>query len=745
MHHKTRAHKEKRAVKQFKFASLFALCCYLSFVGIGTDLMGCTGKIGDPPKPPTVRTEIIPDQTSPTDDPSTSPDTRTTSPDDTSKDTPTGPDITPPDVKDEVYYADVKPFLERFCVNCHGEGYSPDLMSYTNASHKLKAGELPPVFWQRVYDRIIDLNKSNSMPPRFSQERPTAADQLQEFAVGQALFEKWKAAGYPEKKGGGPSVDPNKGKENPYDVFPTSSTCKGNEPLPARLWRLSALQVNNTLKDVFGTQVPLPTITLSNSETEPPGGNYKKGFSNITANVSLTSIDVTALVQSIGSFANDIVTKHTKWKPCLTATGTTCVKNLVKEYGRLLWRRPLTTAEVDAIAGNFSTLAAAHDRETGLAYALERLIISTNYLYISEQGKVDPGNNTLRRLTSFEVASFLSFAIWQSVPDDTLLKAAEANQLQDLAQVRTQVDRMLQDQKARRGIINFFNDWMKLPYVLEKTKDTSTFPQITSSFKNDLHNATQRYLEYMIWTKKATLQQILTSQETYATKTIASLYSDLSSQSTTPALATFAPNRRRGLLTSPAFLFVQSGDSSTGFVHRGVFFLEQMTCFRFGNPPAMDVINAALKKAKDNGKGKSTRDIMALHANNENCRSCHQIIDPVGAAFELFDPLGRYRTEENGKPIDAKGTLAGNKEDHFKPMKLNFNGPLELIDNLVASERFKQCFAIKMYTYSWGQKPQGINNCSLAQAYDNMKKSNFSLLDMYKAILLHDQFFFRKK
>lgn len=743
-------------MKRYSFASCFALCLSLSVLCVGANLVGCMGQIGPVPgTPPVTRPPVTrPPVTRPPVTPG--PDGTTTSPDagpgpqvdgGGGTDTPAPqPDITIPPVKDEVYYADVKPFLERFCINCHGgSGARANVMSYKHISHKLKPGEEPPVFWERVFQRIIDLSDPRSMPPSYADERPSEADLLQAFTIGQELFKKWKAAGYPEKPGGGPSVDPNEGKENPYDKFPTTATCKGKDPLPARLWRLSAGQISNTLKDVFANNLKIPTITLTNSETEPPGGNYKKGFSNITGNVSLTSVDVTELVKRFGEFATEALAKHPEWKSCLAASGTTCVKTLISKYGRLLWRRPLTSTEQSTILGNFSSLEGSFDRENGLAYVLERLLTSTNFLYISEQGKPEPGSTTTRRLTSFEVASFLAFTIWQSVPDDTLLKAAEGDQLQDISQVGQQVDRMLQDQRARRGVVNFFNDWMKLPYILDKTKDTKAYPQITDSFKAELHKATQLYLEHMIWTKKATLKELLTSEQTFATKNLASLYSDLSSQSTQPALASFAPNRRRGLLTSPNFLIVQSGDSNTGFVHRGVFFLEQMTCFRFGDPPPMDVINNALKDAEKNGAGKSTREIMALHAGNATCKSCHQIIDPVGAAFELFDPIGRYRTSEGGQSIDPKGTLAGEKEDHFKPMKLDFGGPLELIDNLVASDKFKQCFAIKMYTYSWGRKPEGERNCALAHAYETMQKDNFSLLKMYKAILLHPQFFLRQE
>ncbi|MCB9641266.1 MAG: DUF1592 domain-containing protein [Myxococcales bacterium] len=622
----------------------------------------------------------------------------------------------PRTVQQEVYFADMKPFLGEFCVNCHGAGGQlADLTVY----HDAKRGKEAVAFWAWGLQRV----QAGSMPPT----PPKEAAEKERFAQGLALYVRWGELGYPEKPGS--TTQP---PDPPKDNFPTPATCQGKDPLTSRIWRLTGKQITYSLIDIFGEEIRIPPISLNEQR--------KDGFSNNATALTLNDIHITSLVEAFDAVAKEVITKIPVFQQCVQAQGTDCIKTLVTNYGQLIWRRPLTTEEIDRLVQLAQGLEQdTSSRNTAIEFVIERLLISPNFLYRSEIGLPVQGQADTNRLDGYEAASFLSYLLWQSAPDTALLDAAKAGQLSQTATLKTQLERMLKDPRARRGLQNFVDDWLLLEGVLTREKDTQKFPELTPIMRQTLKKETELFLDSIIWQKDGKLVDLFTSNETFMSRETAPFYGQTSVQPSLTA-AQSNPQERAGILTQPAYLIAHSGRNGTGFVHRGVFFLEQLVCRPL---PAAPANAAAVGEEKRKGVDLSKlteREIQKLHASDPGCASCHKLIDPPGAAFEIFDPLGRYRGVEKGMNIDAAGELQG-----FGDMPPQFKDAVDLIRNLAPTKHFQQCFTQKLFTFALGSKPEDPQNCMLAQLYASMQQQNFTLRQSYAAFLSVDALFLRKR
>lgn len=693
--------------------SLSAVGCFGQVGDDGYEFVLVDGGIQTPPERRVVSdpSSARPDDRTPTPDRVVSPDTGTPTDGNTST--------------EPVYYADVySALLKEFCEKCHGDKSGRSRVdAYSSATHEVIAKQKTPIaYWTLVWDRL----KRKEMPP----VKPDAEDEKVRLADGIALFERWAQAGFPEKKGGSTSPNDYKGKEDPFTIFPTTATCKGVTPMPARLWRLTSSQLRYSLLDVFGATLTLPTFQLSSKRAG--------GVTNSASESGLDNVDVTNLVQQFEAFGKEVLAKVPRWKSCLAQKDTACVKQLIAQDGRLLWRRSPTQAESDKLIKNFQTLAASA-RDIALSYVLERMLLSPNFLFRSEMGAPDASQPGMLRLTPHEVAAFLSYTMWQSVPDVALLQAADENKLNTIEQVRAQVDRMLKDERAKRGLSEFLVDWLHIRDLLTQEKDASVFKTLTTQLRQDVVGSASQFLDFIIWNQKGKIADIFHSDVAFANESVAKLYGNTTVKGAAFQQIKLDANQRTGILTSPAFLMAHSGKDTTGFVHRGVFFLEELACRPVGDPPMGAVAAGLARVAKADTSKMTQREIMeSVHSADPSCNTCHIKIDPIGASFEIFDPMGQFRTTERGKTIKASGKLEG-----LGDMKPDFKDAVELVKNLAGSEHFRQCFTLKLYTYTWGRPPEGERNCAVATLYEHLKSNQFTLLETYKALLTNQQFFLR--
>jgi hypothetical protein len=411
-----------------------------------------------------------------------------------------------------------------------------------------------------------------------------------------------------------------------------------------RLRRLTSTQFRNTLRDLLGNDVVV-------GDLEPD--SLREGFASIGA--TYTSISARGIEQY--DTAAQAVTRKLFADPARRAQvlGCTpagpdlerCVRAYLTSFGRRAWRRPLSKEELDDYAK--ITLEATQilgDANQALEQITVALLTSPNLLYRAEVGAPDSAGRF--RYTGWELASRMSYFTWNSTPDDELLGAAEAGQLDTASGVRVQAARLLQSPRARAGFSGGFGrDLLWLDELAVAPKSDARF---TDALRAAMVTEALRLFESRL-DPGSDVMDLLVTTRTFVDANLAALYGLPKPAGAAPAdLPANGP--RAGLLGTAAFLSIYSAQDRTSPTARGVFVREKLLCQPMPTPP--DNVNVTLPSGN-----LTTRQRLELHRTNDGCRGCHELFDPVGFAFEDFDWIGAHRDHDAGLPVDTAGNLDG--------------------------------------------------------------------------------------
>jgi hypothetical protein len=336
--------------------------------------------------------------------------------------------------------------------------------------------------------------------------------------------------------------------------------------------------------------------------------------------------------------------------PIGSATATTeadraCADGFAARLGERAFRRPLTTGEHALFMEAFDRGAESHFWD-GIRMVIEVALASPQFVYLVEVGRptAAPG---IYALDDYELASRLSFLAWGEPPDDELRALAAAGSLSSPDLLAGQAERLFADDRARSLVRRFYREWLELEAVQTLTRPATDFPDFTPALRASMLEETERFLDDAIWQSGATLEDVLGARHSFVDENLATLYGTSGSAFERVEL----PPERRGLLTQASLLAARSQSNQTSPVQRGVFVLERILCAELPSPPPSLMITPPAVTEEP----RTTRDRWAAHSAEASCRTCHAAIDPVGFAFEGFDPIGRYRTEERGMPVDTRG------------------------------------------------------------------------------------------
>jgi hypothetical protein len=421
------------------------------------------------------------------------------------------------------------------------------------------------------------------------------------------------------------------------------------------LRRLTYSQYVATVADLFGEGLVLA------GELEPD--SRVSGLYAIGAGVtSISSLGVERYESAAYDIAAQVMAdpdRKARVLPC-TPEGVqddACAAEALSTLGRRAWRRPLTDEErarLVAIANTAATTLGSFD--SGFEYAMAALLQSPNFLFRPEPGEPDPDRPGQLRYTGWEMASRLSYFLWNSTPDDTLLDAAAAGELVTEAGIAAQVDRMLADDRAREGLRAFLSDMLQLDGLDTLTKDPLVYAYASSALGPSAREQTLLDAESIVFDKDADFRTLLTSTETHLDRTLAAVYDVPAPVREGFGVTTLpADGGRRGFLGQVSFLALQSHATSTSVTRRGLFIREVLLCQELPSPPAG--LNTSIPETTE--ETPTMRDRVEQHLEDPTCASCHLLMDPIGLGLENFDGVGRWRTEENGATIDASGDLDG--------------------------------------------------------------------------------------
>ena len=380
-------------------------------------------------------------------------------------------------------------------------------------------------------------------------------------------------------------------------------------------------------------------------------------------------------------------------RPTRASEENACARKILSSLARRAYRRPVTDRDLAPLMAFYEEVRGESGFDAGVQRALQRLLMSPEFLVRIERDPADVAPGTNYRITDLELASRLSFFLWSSIPDEELLDLAERNRLKNPAVLRQQVSRLLADPRSKAFVTNFTGQWLYLRNVRAATPDSLLFPDFDDNLRQALQRETEMLFETIVREDRSALD-LLGARYTFVDERLARHYgipNVYGSHFRRVELSDQDP--RGGLLGQGSILAVTSYPNRTSPVQRGKWLLENV----LGAPPPPPPPNVPdLEEKSADGKVLSMRERMAQHRANPACASCHSRMDPLGLALENFDAVGRFRQRgESGEKIDATGAL---------PDGTPFNGPQELRALLLENpERFVNTLTDRLLTYALGR------------------------------------------
>jgi hypothetical protein len=454
--------------------------------------------------------------------------------------------------------------------------------------------------------------------------------------------------------------------------------------------RVTESQYRNIIRDTFGPGVQL------NARFEPE--LREAGLQSVgNAQLSITTSGFEQYFSLAKSVAGQVVAekKRAELVGCapadLKVKDDACTRSVIERYGKQLFRRPLTEAE---IAGRLKIAADGTARVSnyydGLQLALASLLVDPEFLFRVEEAEPDPANSGQNRLDGYTKASRISFLLWDSAPDAELLQTAVSGTIHQDTTLKAQVARMIASPKLKDGAKAFFTDMLQFEYFESLTKDGTTYPKYSQKVADSAREQTLLTLMDLLVEQNRDYRDIFTSNETFINRALAPVYKVPYLSRQEWARYTFPDDAERsGILTQITFLSLFSHPAASSPTKRGIKINEIFMCMPTPDPPAD--VDFSKVQALDKG---TVRTRLLAHKENPGCAVCHQRSDPPGLALEHFDGIGQLRKLENGQLIDVSAEVNGSK----------FNGAKGLAQMLRDDKRVPECLVQNVFAYGVGRK-----------------------------------------
>ncbi len=427
--------------------------------------------------------------------------------------------------------------------------------------------------------------------------------------------------------------------------------------------------------------------------------------------------------------------------PATPAAETSCVQSFITTFGLQAYRRPVAAAEMTDLTTLFTTVRGLGLSFTESVTAVVRgMIQSPNFLYHWEIGPTEPtvGSDGLVPLTQWQIASRLASTLWQSMPDATLLQAAQAGNLATADQVAAQAQRLLADTTGHAA--NALYDFHFQLLFSVGTHDLGdltalgkTSPIFTAGVQSSITPEFTQFLSSVYSTGDGTLNTLLTATYSYINQDLAPIYGVTSGVPATGFAKVELPaGQRAGILTQTAYMAANANDSVDNPVFRGLGIYEKLFCGTIGSPPAIVPAVNFLQ----NG---TTRQSYEKHAASICAQGCHNLFDPPGFAFEHYDGDGVFRTTDTMLPVDSAGAFQTPNQ-----AMLTFTSAIDLMPQLAQSAEVQQCMAREWTRYSLGRAETIAEVGSLQRAYQKgLATPGFSLTNMLATLLSSKSFMYR--
>lgn len=504
---------------------------------------------------------------------------------------------------------------------------------------------------------------------------------------------------------------------------PGPTTCDEAYVAPADLSRLTRVEYDFAVEDLLG-------------DTTRPA----RGFApdDVTTGFEVGGSVSPLLAEQYLATATLLAERASTDLPALTGcaegeSGERCASQMIARLARRAYRRPLTSDETGSLLALYRTGTMLEDHRTGIQLVLEAILVSPSFLYHVEAASPEVAGGDVVALSDFEVASRLSFFLWRSLPDDELLDAAEAGELADPINVEMQARRMLEDERAVRGIQDFHRQWLDLDRLGGLEKDATIYPEWSPALASDMRASIDLYVADVMQ-GGGSMDTLFRGGFAYVNERLAPIYGLDGISGDELRRVTLDTDERAGLLTQPGLLALLGKANQSDPIHRGVFVRTRMLCQQLPPPPPdIDIT------PPDLAPGLTTRERFAAHRQEESCAGCHQLIDPIGFGFESYDALGRFRATEEGHDVDTSGEIVAGG-DASGP----FDGVIELTDRLASSETVQACMARQWFRFATQRIETNADRCSLDELDRRFAESGFDIRELMVGLVTIDAFTHRR-
>jgi hypothetical protein len=473
------------------------------------------------------------------------------------------------------------------------------------------------------------------------------------------------------------------------------------DPGPSPMRLLTREQYLATVRDLAGDVPGLDEIIDSGGEASAFG----------LVQPDVTQVELEHFQSAAASVAKAIVSDAAsldKVAPCASgAAPADCTKNAVQTFGTRAYRAPVTdAADIDRHVQLFN-VGAATSYQFGIELLLRGMLQSPRFLYRVEIGTGEKVSEKAVKLSPHEIAARLSYRVWGTMPDQGLNDAIAAGTLSTKEGVAAQLTRMLADPRGQKLVNHFLESWTHIAKVDGLVKSPELYPEFQEpTFKTGLKDQATAFFADVLSNRGGKLNALLTTQN------------DVTAA---------------GLLALPAIMAITGKPDESSPIYRGLFVREALLCQQLPSPPAN------VPPAPEVDPTSSTRDRANQHNADPACSGCHRLLDPLGFGFENYDTIGRYRTTDGGKPIDASGNLASTRD-----IDGPFNGVAELATRLASSAEVEECVTRQWFRFAIERFEQESDGCSLKAVLDGFKGSGQDLNTLPQAVVGTDAYLYRR-
>jgi hypothetical protein len=385
-------------------------------------------------------------------------------------------------------------------------------------------------------------------------------------------------------------------------------------------------------------------------------------------------------------------------------------------FAERAFRRPLTDEQKRFFVDR--QFADAADPESAIKRIVLLVLKSPRFLY-TEWGR--------DQVDDYDVASRLSFGLWDSLPDETLLRAAAEGRLRTPVEVAEQARRMLPDPRTKSKLRYFLHQWLQVERAYDVSKDPGLYPDFDPRLVSDALTSLDLLLDHVIWSQPSDFRQLLLADYMFANERLAEFYSLDRPQSAAEdfALTPCTSQPQAGVLTHPYLMIGFAYHKASSPIHRGVFLVRSVLGRSLKPPPI-----AVAPLDEGDSPEMTTRERVALQTKPAMCQTCHSLINPLGFSLESFDAVGRLRSQELDKPIDARGSYETIRGD-----RVEFDGARELAEFLASCDEVHGSFAEQLFQNIVKQPVQAYGTNTLEELQSEFAAADFNVQRLLVAIL----------